>query len=272
MAVRPFPRKEPAGLRLDSPVAQLPRCTPSETRRLEKLGVRTVGDLLLHLPFGWENYGQGTLIAHLRPGERATVVGTIEAIRAKRTPRRGMQLTEARLVDDEGAGMKLVWFNQPYLARELRRGERIAVAGMVRDSRWGSDLEMQNPAHERVGSEGGPRRIGGLTPKYHLTAGLTQRKLISWLDIALGLADQLEDVIPEPTRRRHRLLPVAEAVRLGHRPATEEDWHRAGRRMDFAELLEFQAAFWLARRRLAVEKASPVPYRQEVIDGFKAGL
>jgi ATP-dependent DNA helicase RecG len=272
MAVRPSPRKEPAGLRLDSPVSDLPRCSGAEARRLQKLGLRSVRDLLLHLPFGWEDFGKGVLVRELRPGERATVVGTIAGIAAKRTPRRGMQLTEARLVDDEGEALKVVWFNQPYLARELRRGHRIAVAGVVRDSRWGPDLEMQNPRHERVGGDGAPRRIGGLTPKYHLTAGLTSAKVAFWVGAALPLADQLEDVVPEPTRRRHHLPPVAEAVRRGHQPETEEDSREARRRMAFAELLELQAAFWLARSRMAVERASPVPYQQEVIDRFKAGL
>src|SRR2546427_13143134 len=100
MAARTFPRKEPAGLRLDSPVSDLPRCSVAEARRLQKLGLRTVRDLLLHLPFGWEDFGENVVVSELRPGERATVVGTIGNIAAKRTPRQGRQLAEARLVDD----------------------------------------------------------------------------------------------------------------------------------------------------------------------------
>jgi ATP-dependent DNA helicase RecG len=272
MAIRPSPRKEAATLGLDSPVSALPRCTTAEVKRLEKLELRTVSDLLFNLPFGWEDFGRGVVVSELRPGERATVVGTIASIAAKRTPRQRKQLTEARLIDDDGDVMKLVWFNQPYIARMLREGERIRVAGVVRDSRWGPGIEMQNPQHERVGNDGRPGRVGGLTPKYHLTAGLSPKKIASWVDIALGLADQLEDVVPESMRRHHHLLPVAQAVRLGHKPGTKEDWPEAGRRMQFAELLEFQAAFWLARRRMAIERATPVPYRQEVIDRFKIGL
>src|SRR5438034_10391188 len=103
MALQPYPRKEPPGLRLDSPVSSLPRCSTAEAKRLGKLGLRAVGDLLLYLPFGWEDFGEGLAISDLLPGQRATVVGTIATIAAKRTPRRHMQLTEARLVDDTGA-------------------------------------------------------------------------------------------------------------------------------------------------------------------------
>jgi ATP-dependent DNA helicase RecG len=229
-----------------------------------------VRDLLLHLPFDWEDFGKPLGITELRAGERATVMGTIDTIGPRRSPRQQKLLTEARLVDDAGAAIKLVWFGGKHAGRSLRRGERIAVEGIVQDSRWGPGLEMVHPQPKRIDS--GLQRIGGLRPKYHLTAGLTSQKLESWVNVALPLAAQLEDVIPEPTRRRHHLLPVAEAVRKGHKPATDEEWREAGQRMDFAELLEFQAAFWLARRRMAVERASLVPYRQEVIDRFKAGL
>src|SRR5207249_4466966 len=111
MAAHSFPRKELPRLSLDSPVSSLPRCSGPDARRLQRLGVRTARDLLLYLPFGWEDFGEGLAISELLPGQRATVVGTIATIAAKRTPRRGMQLTEARLVDDEGAAMNVVWFN-----------------------------------------------------------------------------------------------------------------------------------------------------------------
>src|SRR5438876_1343023 len=133
MKARPSEGTESTTLTLDSPVSRLPRCGALEARRLEKLGVRTVRDLLLTLPFGWDNYGAGVSISELRPGERATVVATIDRIAARRSPRQQKPLTEARLVDDDGAAMKVVWFNQPYLARELRSGERIRVAGRVRE-------------------------------------------------------------------------------------------------------------------------------------------
>ncbi len=131
---------------------------------------------------------------------------------------------------------------------------------------------MQNPHHEVIGEAGGPERIGGLMPKYHLTEGLTSRKVAGWVETVLPLAGGLEDVIPPAVRSRHRLLPVAEAVRRGHKPETENDSTEARRRMVFAELLELQAAFLLSRRRLAVESATPIPYRQEGIDAYKAGL
>src|SRR5438552_7305790 len=113
MATRPSMGTESTALTLDSPVSRLPRCSAVEARRLEKLGLRTVRDLLLSLPYGWDDYGRSVAIRELRSGERATVVATIDSIAARRSPRQRKPLTEARLVDDEGATMKVVWFNQP---------------------------------------------------------------------------------------------------------------------------------------------------------------
>ena len=262
-------------LTLDSAVTDLPRVSRVDARRLERIGVRTVRDLLLRLPFGWESYGEAVPVRRLRVETHATVVGTISGISARRSPRRGMELTEVMLADDDGSPLKVVWFNMPYLARQFRRGDRLAVAGKVRTSRYSRTLEMQNPHHELVargGPDDGPRRIGGLMPKYRLTEGLQSRRVASWVELVLGLAEGLEDVVPADVRERQHLLPIAEAIRKGHQPATSEEWQRARHRMVFAESLEMQVAFLLERRARAAEPATPVPYSQEVIDAFKRGL
>ncbi len=259
---------------LDAAVSALPKVTAPDVKRLEKLGISTIRDLLLTLPFDWETYGSPAAVSELEPGRQATVVGTISAISAKQSPRKRIRLTEATLRDDSGAGLKVVWFNQPFLARQLHTGDRIAVAGTVKESRFGSMLEMQNPHHERLDDtrDVAPARVGGLMPKYHLVDGLSSRKMAAWVDSALPLAVQLEDILPAGVRERHHLLPVADAVKLGHHPDTEDEWRQARRRMAFAELFELQAAFALMRASLAVEPATPIPYRQEVIDTFKSGL
>jgi ATP-dependent DNA helicase RecG len=141
-------------------------------------------------------------------------------------------------------------------------------------SGYGGMLEMQNPHHERLeGGEGAePSRVGGLMPKYHLVAGLSQKKMTAWVESALPLAGHLEEILPAEVRERHGLLPIADAVRQGHRPETQAQWREARRRMAFAELFELQAAFAVMRASLVAEPATPIQYHQEVIDAFKAGL
>jgi ATP-dependent DNA helicase RecG len=250
----------------------LPKIKAPDVNRLNKLGVQTIRDLLLTLPFDWETYGEPVLIASLKPGVQATVVGTVNSIAPKITKFKRMKLTEAIIRDDSGDGIRVAWFNQPFVARQLHKGDRVAVAGLVKIG-YGM-LEMQNPHHERLdhNEEGEPTRVGGLMPKYHLVDGLSSKKMAGWVEAALPLAGELEDLLPERVREHHRLLPVAEAVRLGHRPDTFEQWREARRRMAFAELFELQAAFALMRASMAAEPATPIAYSQDVIDAFKAGL
>ncbi|MEO8746002.1 MAG: ATP-dependent DNA helicase RecG [Candidatus Dormiibacterota bacterium] len=258
---------------LDAPASALPKVKPADAKNLAKLGIVTIRDLLLTLPFDWETYGAPTEVAQLSAGRQATVIGTIASISAKQSLRRRIRLTEASLQDDAGRRLSLVWFNQPFIAKQIHKGDRIAVAGTVKEARYGG-FQMQNPHHERL-EDGGdfvPAKVGGLMPKYHLVAGLSSRKMTMWVESALPLAGELEDLLPVGVRERHHLMPVAEAVRLGHRPETEDQWREARRRMAFAELFELQAAFALMRASLAAEPATPIPYHQEVIDTFKAGL
>ncbi len=254
---------------LNSPVGEIPKVGPTDSARLAKLGIVTVRDLLLHLPFGWDEYGEPTAVAQLTDGKQATVIGTVAAISAKRSKYKKMQLTEATLQDDAGGILKLVWFNQAYMAKQLPKGERVAVAGLVK-GRFGV-FEMRNPLHEKV-SAAGLKRLRDLMPRYHLVKGISSKKVAEWIESVFPLAGEMEDVLPADVLERHHLLPIAEAVRLGHHPESAADWSMARTRMAFAELFELQAAFALMRSTIAAEPAEPIPYRQEVIDAFKGGL
>src|SRR5215470_7817254 len=108
---------------LDAPVKSLPRVTVPDAKRLARLGIATVRDLLLMLPFDWEAYGAPAEVAGLADGTQATVVGTVSAVSAKQTLRRRLRLTEATIRDETGAPLRLVWFNQPFIAKQLQRGD-----------------------------------------------------------------------------------------------------------------------------------------------------
>src|SRR5256885_10666824 len=257
---------------LSSPVASLSKAKPADAKRLSKLGIETIRDLLLTLPFDWEIYGAPKRIADLGDGESATVVGRISASAAQIACRRRVRLPRATLRGDHGDVMRGVWFSQPYLASRLPAGARVALAGHVKSGPRG--LEMRNPHYEPLQSEGdaGPSRIGGLMAKYHLVAGITSKRMAEFVAEALPLASELEEVLPAETRLRMGLVGVLDAVRFGHQPKTQADWQVARKRMAFAELFELQTAFALMRANLALEPATPIPYRQEVIDAFKAGV
>ncbi len=257
---------------LDDPVGELKDVGPKNSELLGKLGIRTMRDLLLTLPFGLETFGAAAGIAALEPNKPATVIGTVGSVGTRFAKYKRMRLTEATVTDGTGT-LRVAWFNQPYVANRLHVGDRVALAGTVRPAFQGM-LQMQNPHLERLTHDEAdiPERVGGLMPKYHLVARLSSRMVQNWVAQVLPEADQLDDVLPPEVRSRHNLLDVAAAVRKGHKPENPDDFRDAIRRMDFAELFELQAGFAVMRARLASEPATPIPFRKEVGDAFKLQL
>src|SRR5438477_12635057 len=121
MAILVLPRT------LDAAVSNLADVGPTNAKRLEKLGVKTIRDLLLTLPFGWESYGGPATISLLEPGTQATVVGRVRAIAAKIKRHRRVKVTEAVIEGDGGEHIRVAWFNLPYVCEHLYAGVRVTV-------------------------------------------------------------------------------------------------------------------------------------------------
>jgi ATP-dependent DNA helicase RecG len=93
----------------------VPRIKTTEVKQLGRLGVRTVRDLLLYLPRDLERFTD----AEQTTDGKVSFVGTVVPIRRKRSPVKGMLLTEAVVADDEGATLRVAWFKNPYVAQHL---------------------------------------------------------------------------------------------------------------------------------------------------------
>ena len=116
-----------------------------DAKRLEKLGLSTLGDLIQHFPHRHIDRSRIKTIADLKPGEEATIVVNVMQVENRRVTQGRMVITEAALADKTGY-IKAVWFNQPYLQRSLTDKRRVVVAGKVEISRNG--LELRSPEHE----------------------------------------------------------------------------------------------------------------------------
>ncbi|HET7453451.1 MAG TPA: DEAD/DEAH box helicase, partial [Thermoanaerobaculia bacterium] len=132
-------------LRPGDPVSRIPGITPSSARKLAEDGCAHVADLLLHVPFRYEDRTAFARIADLKEGSAAVVSGKIVGQRLVRTRRRGFTILEAAIDDGTGT-LPVVWFNRPYLAKALADGRRAVLYGEAVGERRG--LVMKNPEHE----------------------------------------------------------------------------------------------------------------------------
>src|SRR3989338_3758446 len=121
------------------------RLTEYQKRALDKLGFKTVKDLLWHFPSRYEEFAPASAIADLSEGTKATISGKILEIKAEKTWRRKMNIAEAKLSDGTGE-INLVWFSQPYLVGYLKPGDAIIATGKIQKNKKG--LYIANPVYE----------------------------------------------------------------------------------------------------------------------------
>src|SRR3954452_4175720 len=113
----PVPAPRPALLR--APLTALEGVGPAAARHAAKLGIESGGDLLEHLPFDHRDYEQTRTVSELAIGEEATVSVRVRSCHVRPTRRRRLTILECQVADDTGP-LKAVWFNQAYLADQLK--------------------------------------------------------------------------------------------------------------------------------------------------------
>jgi len=255
---------------------------PARARALAAAGLATVGDLLRHLPYRYEDRREVVPVAAATAGRAATCRGRLTGIRRLRTRRRGFSLVRAVLADSSGA-LPVVWFNQPYLFQQLREGEEYLLHGAVRPLReTPPTLELLNPTCEPAGKALHGARIAPVYPAAGKIGPAVLRRLLdAVLDERVGLDPRrLPETLPEELRERHGLPPLGEALLALHRPerapaaaglpavtALNERRSPAHRRLAYEELLRLQVALALLRER---ETAAPRTLVYRVDDPLRA--
>lgn len=248
-------------------VASLPGVGPISTQRLMKLALRTIADVLWHVPFRYEDLRSVARIAGLRDGERTTIRGTIRSIAVRKTPRKHMTLTEA-VVDDDSAAISVVWFHQPYLERTLPKGTLVALSGRV--ARNYGKLQMIAPAYEKIGSE--LLHVGRLVPMYPLARGISQRQMRYWVAAALRSGYTVDDPLSETVCREEKILPLSETLRQIHFPADEKERDKALERLKFDELLRFQLRRVVESAKESAARAASIPFDADATRRFVRSL
>ena len=235
-------RPEQRGM-LDLPVTVIKGITPKAADKLTRLNVRTVYDLLYLLPRRYVDYSRRKPISELVVDEEQTIIGAIWQARvATLGSRRG---TEA-IVGDETGNVRVVWFNQPYLARSFRTNAKIAISGMVREFR--DKLVFESPAWEML-KDRELIHTGRLVPVHPLTQGLYPKQVRKWTREAVdSYARHLGEFLPAAIRARHRFPDLPAAIAQIHYPDDRASAESASRRLSFDELFLLQLGV-LARRR-----------------------
>ena len=233
------PRPERAALPVDS----LPGVGPALSKKLAKLGLRTIRDLLEHRPHRYETAVPERRIADLLAGEEAAIAGEVRRVSVRR-PRRNLAIVQARVADDSGE-IGAVWFNQVWLADKLQPGTRVRLRGQLE----------RNGFKVRSYDLNGVSATADFAPVYPASEEVTPKRLRGLVERALPNARDLPDPLPAPLKAREALPLRADALVALHRPGSLEEGEAARRRLAFDELLVLQVGLARARAGHAEARA-----------------
>lgn len=252
-------------LALETGVGALPGIGEARAKKLGKLGLRTVRDLLIYFPRSYEDRTKAAAIGDAPPGEPVCLAAMVAETPKTSRIRKGLELTRVKVVD-ETAAMTVTFFNQGYVKDALRLGERYIFYGRVEV--MGRARQMTNPVFER---EGSARFTGRIMPVYPLTAGVSNNLLAGLTArCTQACAGQIEERLPEELRLAHSLAQSEFSYQNIHFPESWEALELARRRLIFEELFYLTCGMALLRSRRE-EGAGPV-FREIAPEPFYEGL
>lgn len=231
----------------------LPGGGPHRAELLTRLGVRTVEDLLWHLPRELLDLTEVRLPNQLVEGELQTVRGIVVDMDGRQLS--GGRTMTAGLLDCGQDYVRGVWFNQPWMYQKLREGQNVLFSGKPKkhQGRW----EFTHPKIQWLEPDD-QQSHGGLLPKYPLTEGLTQPEVRRLTREAVEQSAHLiPEHLPDALRDQLQIPGMAAALRGLHVPSTREAYEAGRRRVLLDDLLEFQLALALRRRAWREQPSAP---------------
>lgn len=242
---------------------------PARLKLLHRLGLRTLADLLRHLPARYEDQSAEGAIADLVEDNKTvgSARGVIEATRWQggQYGRKGRFM--ATLKDDTST-LSLVWFNAGYLREKLFVGHTLRVQGKCKS--FNGYPQMANPKWELLSedeAQDAPARGARLRPVYPTTEGLSAPVLEGLINEALDrVLPTLEDPLPAELTAAHNMPSLAEAFRLAHQPTEPDDHKAARRRLAYNELLLLQLGIAMKRAYVRKRQAAPELPASDAID------
>ena len=222
-------------------------------QQLEKLGVRTLQDLVCFFPRTYEDRTRMLPLNGLISGEPACFHATV--VTAPRTSyvRKGLIYTRCTIADDT-ARLRVTWFNQPWMSDNLKPGNSYYFYGALAgdDRRY----EIQNPVVERDDSP--PIQTRCIIPVYPLTRGISSKALQSMIFLALdALRTELPELLPQTVLAETNFMPVYDAYLEIHKPTTPERLNDARQRLVFEEFFQYSLGLCLMKARRSRESHYP---------------
>ena len=252
-------------LQLSDPVSKVRGIGPRYLKYLNKLGIKTIKDLLWHFPFRYEDFSQIKKIKELQPDEICSLIATITKVNLRRSFRKKIFIIEAKASDDTGT-IDIIWFNQLYLIKTIPPGTTLSLSGKVKAK--GKKLILSSPSYEVISRQKlsedffeDLKHTGRLVPIYPETEGLSSRAFRYFIKPLLNTSLNLSEYLPDFLLKKYHFLPLKIALNQIHFPVSLALSQKAKERFIFESLL-FSQLYLLKTKR----KVSLLPYPKIKLD------
>lgn len=252
----------------DDLLSQHFRLTPVQASALRRLGIQRVREILYHFPARYESGGASGSTSQLAVGTKVTLFGTLSKLKAKKLWKSRRNATEGYFEDASGK-VKVMWFNQPYMASYAPQGALVKLTGTV-----GGSAErpyIANPEVEAVPAGFVPEGLfqdekkGASAPSifavYPETRGITSKWFYHALEriFASDVLTALPDPIPEEIRGRYNLPDLSSALIWIHKPEKQSHAEAARKRFAFEEIFALQVMRARERAENDTQSSFPIP-------------
>jgi ATP-dependent DNA helicase RecG len=221
---------------------------PAYAKKLQKLGIQTLGNLLYHFPFRYQDYSLISPINRVQPGKVVTINGELLIVKNEYL-RSGRKIQKAQVFDHTGQ-LEIVWFNQPFLVKILKIGEKYSFSGKI--DWFGRKKVMISPEYEII-FNGKTIHTGRLAPIYPETKGLSSKWFRSYLNKLIEQLLPTEDFLPSKIKKENDLMDFSSALRQIHFPENLKQADQARKRFAFEEL--FLLHLRVSQRKKVLEKS-----------------
>src|SRR3989344_1435714 len=253
-------------MELNSSIEKEFRLSPRQKTALGKLGLKTIRDLLFYFPSRYENFSERKNIINLTEGDKTTVFGEVLEASLGKTWRKKMAVSEISLGDNTGI-IKAVWFHQPYMAKIITVGDKVALTGKI--SRNKSGIFISNPDFEKISRYEALGAGSMLLPVYSETSGVTSR----WLRFAVqkilnSLEENIVDPIPEEILKKYHLPSLKSSLIFIHKPQKIKDAEAARKRLAFEEIFFIQLDRIKQKKEREKHHSLKINFDQEELEKF----
>jgi ATP-dependent DNA helicase RecG len=246
-------------LRLDSEVTYVKGVGPRRSELLRSRNIRTVEDLLMHIPRAYQDRANFAPLASLKLGQEVAVQARVYRSRMLQTRSRGRVLD--LILTDGTSFVHAKWFNAAYLQqnRAFAAGRSLVLFGRVDYDSFESTFVFFNPEFEPIDENEGLSSLdlGRIVPIYEEAAGITTRQFRRLVSSALGqLEDKIDDPLPEDIRQANGFPDLKTSLHRIHFPAAEDDLEKLNHRDSpyhhrfiFEEFFLLELAFAIRRHQ-----------------------